>query len=108
MEYGEAFFYNVAADLFYAAIYIGIISLYKVLEHAFFLVIGFGLIKFRTSVRQLSLNLYTELYVYKFAKFNDFYEDVAFIFNKAYECGFCSIIRHYKEVTGAVNNDKRH
>jgi hypothetical protein len=51
MEYGEAFFHDIAADLFCAAIHIGAINLYKTSEHAFFLAVGLGLVKFRVSVR---------------------------------------------------------
>jgi hypothetical protein len=51
MEYDEISFYNIAADLFCAAIYIGIINLYKTPEYAFFLTIGLNFIKFRASVR---------------------------------------------------------
>jgi hypothetical protein len=28
--------------------------------------------------------------------------------NKAYECGLCGTIRHYKEVVGAISNGRRH
>jgi hypothetical protein len=108
MKYGEAFFYNIAADFLCAAIHIGAINLCKTSEHTFFLAISLSLIKFRASVRQLFLNLYTELCIYEFAKFDDFCESIAFILNKAYECGLYGTIRHYKEVMNAVNNDKRH
>jgi hypothetical protein len=108
MEYGEAFFYDIAADLFYAAVHIGNINLCKILEHAFFLAISLNLIKFRVSVRQLSLNLYAILCVYKFTEFNNFCGSIVFIFYKAYECDFRDTIRYYKEVISAISNDKRH
>jgi hypothetical protein len=108
MEYGEAFSHNIAADLFCAAIHIGAISLCKILEHAFFLAVSFSLIKFRAFVRQPSLNLYTELCIYEFAKFDNFCGGVAFILNKAYEYGLYDIIRHCKEIVGAVSNGRRH
>jgi hypothetical protein len=108
MEYSEASFHNIAADLFCAVIYIGVISLCKILEHAFFLAIGLGLIEFRASVRQLSFDFYTELCVYKFAKFDNFCEGVTLMLDKAYECGLYDTIRHYKKVMGAVSNSKRH
>jgi hypothetical protein len=108
MEYSEAFFHNIAADLFYAAVHIGGINLCKTLEHAFFFAISLNFIKFRASVRQPSLNFYAILCVYEFAKFDNFYEGIAFILDKAYECGLYGTIRHYKKIVGAVNNDKRH
>jgi hypothetical protein len=108
MEYGEISFYNVAANLLCVAIHIGVIGLCRIPEHAFFLAISLSLIEFRASVRQLSLNLYAELCVYEFAKFDNFCGSVALMLNKAYECGFCGIIRHYKKVVGAVSNGRRH
>jgi hypothetical protein len=108
MKYDETFFHNIAADLLCAAIYIGAISLYRILEHAFVLAIGLGLIEFRASVRQPFLNLYVELCVYKFAKFDNFCGDVAFMLDKAYEYDLYGIIRHCKEVMGAVGNGRRH
>jgi hypothetical protein len=108
MEYGETSSHNIAADLLYAAIHIEAISLYKTPEHAFFLAVGFSLIKFRASVRQPSLNLYTELCVYEFAKFNNFCGNVALMLDKTYEYDFRGTIRHYKEVIGAVSNGRRH
>jgi hypothetical protein len=108
MEYGEAFSHNIAADFLCAAVHIGDISLYKTLEHAFFLAIGLNVIKFRASVRQPSLNLYAILCVYEFAKLNNFCESIAFILYKAYECGFYGIIRHCKKIVGAISNDKRY
>ena len=108
MEYNEIFFHNIAADFLCAAVHIGNISLYKTLEHAFFLAIGFNFIKFRVSVRQPSLNLYAILCIYEFAEFDNFCGDIALILNKAYEYDLCGTIRHCKEVMGAVNNDRRH
>jgi hypothetical protein len=108
MEYGEAFSYNVAADFLCAAIHIEAIGLCRISEHAFFLAVNFGLIKFRASVRQPFFDFYAELCVYEFAKFNNFCGDVAFMFDKAYECGFYGTIRHCKEVMGAVSNGRRH
>ena len=108
MKYGEAFSHDIVADLFCAAIHIGAIGLYKTLKHAFFLAVGLGLIEFRVFVRQPSFNLYTELCIYKFAKFNNFCGDVAFILDKAYECGLYNIIRYYKKVVDAVSNGRRY
>jgi hypothetical protein len=108
MEYGEAFFYNIVTDLLCAAVYIGGISLCRILEHVFFLVIGLGFIEFRASVRQLFLNLYAILCVYEFAELNNFCEGIVFMLYKAYECGFYGIIRYYKEIVGAISNGKRH
>jgi len=108
MEYGEAFFHDIVADLFCAAVYIGGISLYKISEHAFFLAIDLNFIKFRVSVRQLSLNLYAILCVYKFTEFNNFCGNIALILYKAYECGFYGTIRHYKEVVGAISNGRKY
>jgi hypothetical protein len=108
MEYGEAFSHNIAADLLYAAVHIGGISLYRILEHAFFLAIGLGFVKFRAFVRQPSLNLYAILSVYEFAEFNNFCGDIVFMLYKAYEYGFCSTIRHCKEVMGVISNGRRH
>jgi hypothetical protein len=108
MEYGEVFFYNIAADLFCAAVYIGGISLCRTLKHAFFFAIGLGLIEFRVFVRQLSLDLYAILSIYKFAKFDNFCGGIAFMLYKAYECDFCGTVRHCKEVVGAIGNGRRH
>jgi hypothetical protein len=108
MEYSEASFYNIVADFFCAAVYIGNISLYKILKHAFFLAIDFNFIKFRAFVRQSSLNLYAILCVYKFTEFNNFCGNIVFMFYKAYECGFRGIIRYYKEIVGAINNSKKY
>jgi hypothetical protein len=106
--YGEASFHDIAANFLCAAVYIGDISLCKILEHAFFLAIGLSLIKFRVFVRQPFLDLYAILSVYKFAKFNNFCEGIAFMLYKAYECGFYGTIRHCKEIVGAINNGRKH